>query len=268
MGDSFPRDPRLPRLAELLVSRRSSGRGVPGSRSRCGPARQGAAHPRGSVDRATLRDSTRARHPRSSRCASQRLRALPRHRGTREVERRPADLKSVLNLRRSGDGEFRSYAGQSGFTAAAQRTSPLDLKSGRGATVDPGKVGVVLNDDPTRLPSGEELKRLGVTGARITLSTNNFRPDNEAVWQTKLDDYKNNNIEVVINRVGNDSCVNAAPARRGPGSPPQRYGCRSNPSPASAGCSTATSLGGPRGPGIRPAPAPCGTGTAHPRRPQ
>lgn len=95
--------------------------------------------------------------------------------------------------------QFRSYAGQSGFTAATQRTSPLDLKSGRGATVDPGKVGVVLNDDPTRLPSGEELKRLGVTGARVTLSTNNFRPDNEGVWQAKLDDYKNNNIEVVIN---------------------------------------------------------------------
>jgi hypothetical protein len=94
---------------------------------------------------------------------------------------------------------FRSYAGQSSFTSATQRASPLDIKSGRGATVDPGKVGVVLNDDPTRLPSGDDLKRLGVTGARITLSTNNFRPDNEAAWQAKLDDYKNNNIEVVIN---------------------------------------------------------------------
>jgi hypothetical protein len=65
--------------------------------------------------------------------------------------------------------------------------------------IDPGKVGVVLNDNPADLPSGQELNDLGVTGARITLSGQNFSPDNAGDWQGRLQDYRDHGIDVMLN---------------------------------------------------------------------
>jgi len=65
--------------------------------------------------------------------------------------------------------------------------------------IDPGKVGVVLNNNPAELPSGQELNDLGVTGARITLSGSNFTADNAPQWQERLQDYRDHGIDVMLN---------------------------------------------------------------------
>ena len=67
------------------------------------------------------------------------------------------------------------------------------------SAIDPGKVGVVLNDNPAQLPSGQELNDLGVTGARITLSGANFNSDTAGQWQERLQDYRDHGIDVMLN---------------------------------------------------------------------
>jgi hypothetical protein len=75
--------------------------------------------------------------------------------------------------------------------------------------VDPNKVGVVLNNNPLNLPSAQELRDLGATGARISLTGANFTPDNPElvdgartnlqVWQDRLAEYRNAGIDVMLN---------------------------------------------------------------------
>jgi hypothetical protein len=92
-------------------------------------------------------------------------------------------------------------------------TSPTDPVGGPGPVapvqgrpftpqVNPDKVGVVLNHQPQELPSAATLQGAGVTGVRVTLSTDNFRPEdpeNMGLWKERMQDWRDNGIHVTAN---------------------------------------------------------------------
>jgi hypothetical protein len=94
-----------------------------------------------------------------------------------------------------------------------ENTSPTDPVGGPGPVgpvqgrpftpqINPDKVGVVLNHQPQDLPSAETLQGAGVTGVRVTLSNDNFRPEdpeNMRLWKERMQDWSKNGIHVTAN---------------------------------------------------------------------
>lgn len=86
--------------------------------------------------------------------------------------------------------------------ATAGGVSPTVGMGETSSPIDPGKVGVVLNDNIERIPTVNELNELGVKGVRITLSSENYTNATEDVrgqWAQRLADYQRNGIDVVLN---------------------------------------------------------------------
>jgi len=84
--------------------------------------------------------------------------------------------------------------------AMAAQQEP-ELLEPKGGLLDPSKVGVVLNNQPELMPTGQQLEDLGVTAARISIPRKHFdgSPANVANWQRVLADYREHHIEITIN---------------------------------------------------------------------
>lgn len=99
------------------------------------------------------------------------------------------------------------------FAEAAPTRAPVELSppppvgaiedfEAAAPKLDAQKIGVVLNDHVNNLPSAAELSELGATGVRVTLTKDNYvpeDPENMAAWETRLRDWHDNGIHVLAN---------------------------------------------------------------------
>ena len=97
--------------------------------------------------------------------------------------------------------DWAAFAGQQQDLWSVDEAAPVQFQAMERppTAVDPNKVGVVLNDHPLNLPSAQELRDLGVTGARISLTGANFTPETGQAWQDRLAEYRDAGIEVTLN---------------------------------------------------------------------
>lgn len=89
-------------------------------------------------------------------------------------------------------------------TDPVEGPGPVEPVQGRPFTpqINRDKVGVVLNHQPQDLPNAATLQDAGVTGVRVTLSHDNFRPDdpeNMRLWKERMQDWSDNGIHVTAN---------------------------------------------------------------------
>jgi hypothetical protein len=101
------------------------------------------------------------------------------------------------------EGEFDALMGELAKPEAKGATATAQASAKSPAAVPRDKVGAVLNAPASHLPSADELKKAGVSGARLTLAAGYLAPaEKMQEMKAKLTEYQKAGIDVTVHLGG------------------------------------------------------------------